>query len=295
MDTLSKMAAFVAVVDQESFSGAARVLGVSRSAVSRQISRLEETVATTLLIRTTRRLRLTPEGQDYYRKCQRVVELAQQASGEAARQQNEVAGPLRVTAPMVSHRLLMPIVAAFCRDHPGVSVHLSYSDAYADLVGGGFDVALRVGPSKDSSLKMRKLFRVHYGVCASPAYVKEHGRPKNPKDLTAHRWITLSTLANANARRFSRGDHTTRVQVRGALHVDSALALRDGLLAGVGLSAFPLFYLDEELARGELIQLLTGWKLAESGFFILYPAQEYLPARTRTFIDAVTLALHRAS
>ena len=289
------MAAFVAVVDQESFSGAARVLGVSRSAVSRQISRLEETIATTLLVRTTRRLRLTPEGEAYYRKCQQVVDLARQASGEAARQQNEVVGPLRVTAPMVSHRLLMPIVADFCHDHPEVSLHLSYNDAYADLVGGGFDVALRVGPSQDSSLKMRKLFTVRYGVCASPAYVEEYGRPRSPKDLTSHRWITLSTLANANARRFSRGARTTRVQVTGSLHVDTALALRDGLLAGAGLSAFPLFYLEDELARGTLLQVLTGWKLAESGFYILYPAQEYLPARTRAFIDSVTRALHRAS
>ncbi len=285
------MAAFVSVVDNGSFSAAARTLGVSRSAISRQISTLENAISTTLLIRTTRQIRLTPEGEAYYRRCQEVVELATQASRESAQRQCEISGPLRVTAPMVSHRLVMPIVKAFSDDHPDVTIHLSYDDAYTDLVAAGIDVALRVGPTKDSTLRMRRLFAVQYAVCAAPSYLRAHGRPKTPRDLANHRWITLSTLNNPHVRQFTKGEKRTNVKVKGALYVDTAIALRDALISGVGLSAFPLFYIKEELAKGKLIRLLSRWKITESGFFILYPNQEFLPARTRAFINIVTGSL----
>ncbi len=285
------MAAFVSVVDNGSFSAAARTLGMSRSAISRQISTLEKAISTTLLIRTTRQIRLTPEGEAYYRRCQEVVELANQASRESSQRQHDIAGPLRVTAPMVSHRLMMPIIKDFSDVHPDVTIHLSYDDAYTDLVAAGIDVALRVGPTKDSTLRMRRLFAVQYAVCASPGYLRAYGQPKTPRDLANHRWITLSTLSNPHVRQFMKGGKRTNVRVKGALYVDTAIALRDALISGVGLSAFPLFYIKEELEKGQLIRLLSRWKVTESGFFILYPNQEFLPARTRAFINSVTGAL----
>lgn len=284
-EQLPRMVLFACVVQEGSLSGAARRLGLTRSAVSRQVAALEQSLAVRLLNRTTRTLGLTEAGEAFYRSCARMLEEAEAADRAVRRLAEHPVGTLRVSVPVISHCLLMPVVQAYLNRYPEVKLDVSYEDRYVDLVVEGYDLGVRVGHPSDSSLVARRIMPVKHVVAASPEYLRAAGTPEHPSDLADHRWILYSLLAVPNRFTFSRGKEQISARVRGRLTVNGGPATRDALLAGLGMTVIPAFYIAEELSSGSLVPVLEDYEVNPSHLYAVFPHREYLPLKVRAFVD----------
>lgn len=281
MDVLGQMHLFVKVVEHGGFTAAARDLGVPKSTVSRQVARLEDRLGVRLLERTTRALRTTEVGQSYYERCARILAEVVEAESVVTQAQAEPRGRLRITAPLTfGYLFLGEVVAAFLKSHPLVRIDISLSDRRVDLIDEGYDLAIRVGQLDDSSLVGRRLGRSTALICASPAYLKEHGHPKNPIDLKDHRCLT-----------YEYGGTTWRfngvtVPVDGPLVSNNGDILRAAALNGLGIVITPKFIVAEDLRAGRLVSLLEEHvPQGGSGIWAIYPANRHLSAKVRAFVD----------
>lgn len=284
-DNLRRMAVFAAVVESNSFTGAARTLGLTRSAVSRQVSLLEDSLGVRLLNRTTRVLSLTEPGQVYYESCARIVAEAEQARLNVGQLQARPRGRLTVNGPVVGHELLVTVIAELVRRYPEISVDLTLDDAYVNLVEQGIDVAVRVGHPTDSSLVARKLAPVRQAICASPAYLDHAGEPETPADLAHHQWIVYSLLSSPDRFTFTRKGKRQTVRVSGRLRSNGGPAIRDALLAGLGLTLIPEFYVAADLREGRLREVLVGYEVKRSALYAVYPSRQHLSRKVRVFVD----------
>lgn len=290
MDRFSELEAFVAVVDEESFSEAARRLGVSKSYVSKRISALEERLGAVLLQRTTRQLQLTDVGATFYERCVRVLEELDEAECVVNALQTTPRGTLRVSAPVsFGVRYLSPLVAEFMRTYPDMSVELVCSDRTVNLIEEGFDMAVRIGELEDSTLRARKLAEVSRVVCASPEYIAAAGWPQRPEDLSDHNCLLYSYQRGGPSWSFEPargGGGTSHVKVSGTLTANHGDVLLDAALRGVGVALLPEFFAREAIARGELIRLLPEWcNQGAGGVWAIYPEQRHLALKVRLFVD----------
>lgn len=289
MDRFSELEAFVAVVDEESFSEAARRLGVSKSYVSKRISALEERLGAVLLQRTTRHLQLTDVGAAFYERCVRVLEELDEAECVVNELQTTPRGTLRVSAPVsFGVRYLSPIVAEFMSTYPDMSVELVCSDRTVNLIEEGFDMAVRIGELEDSTLRARKLTDVSRVVCASPAYVAASGMPERPEALVDHNCLLYSYQRGGPSWSFepTRGAGLVHVKVGGTLTANHGDVLLDAALRGVGVALLPEFFAREAISRGELVHLLPGWvNQGAGGVWAIYPEQRHLALKVRLFVD----------
>jgi DNA-binding transcriptional LysR family regulator len=265
VDLLTQMATFVRVVEAGGLSAAARGLGLSVAAVSRQMSSLEAAVGGPLLLRTTRRFTVNEAGRRYYEHCQRVLREVEAAQASVKRA-NVVEGLLVVTAP-VTYGLarVSPHVPALLAAHPGLSIDLRIEDRIVDLGRDGVAVAIRTGTTlADSpSLVARRLTSYRRVVVASPPYLKRRGTPREPKALAKHAAIVHVAMSGRITRWcFTRGDQSTEVQVDAAVGSNAPYALRDAALAGLGVAILPDWLVAEHVAAGELKILLHEWELA---------------------------------
>jgi DNA-binding transcriptional LysR family regulator len=265
VDLLSQMATFVRVVETGGLSAAARPLGLSVPAVSRQISALEAEVGGALLLRSTRRLKVTEEGRRYYDHCLRVLREVEMAQA-SVRQSKVVEGLLIVTAPVTfGLARVSPHLAPLLARHRGLHVDLRVEDRIVDLVSEGADVAIRTGTSTSdsSSLVARRLTSYRRVVVASPRYVKRRGEPRAPGALTKHDAIVhLATAGRSGSWRFSRGAEDVEVRVTGTVASNAPYVMRDAAIAGQGVSILPDWLVAEDVAAGRLRILLSGWELA---------------------------------
>ncbi len=286
MDTLSAMRSFLRIADSGSVSGAARLLGRSKAAISKQLAELEAHLGVQLLLRTTRQVRLTDLGRAYYDRCQQV--LADIDALESLVQQNSAAprGVLRVAGPQTFAELqLTAVIHAFVLAHPGLSLHLTLTDSYVDLIDGDIDVAIRVGQLNDSSLVARRLAGTTILACAAPAYLAQRGVPLTPDALSGHALVVDSNFRSPASWRFQRGEQSWTIRAQGHLHVNSAVMVRDLLLAGSGIGLCPEFVVREALARGELVEVLADFRAYELGVYAVYPQRRHLAERVRLFVD----------
>jgi DNA-binding transcriptional LysR family regulator len=282
---LKRMAVFASVVEASSFTGAARALGLTRSAVSRQVAQLERGLGVRLLNRTTRRLRLTEAGEIYYESCARILAEARQAQQAVRQLHDRPMGTLRINAPVIGHRILVAALQEFMQLYPEIRVDLSLEDPYVDLLQEGIDVAVRIGHPTDSSLVARKLAPVRQVVCGSAGYFEERGVPANPRDLVGHEWVIYSLLATPDRFVFVKGASRQTVRVSGRLRVNGGPAMRDALLAGLGLTLMPEFYVADDLRQGRLQAVLLDYEVKPSDIYAVFPHREHLPGKVRLFVD----------
>lgn len=295
MDRLRQMALFAQVVQAGSMSAAARELGLTASAVSQQMRRLETDLGVVLLHRSTRRLSLSEAGAVFLEGCQAMLGAARGAEQRLADLRDAPVGELRLAAPAdFARRHLAPALAAWLLANPKLRLRLFAGDERIDLIEQRIDLAIRIGRLPDSSLVARRLGTWDEVLCAAPAYLVRRGVPRQPADLLAHDWLSLTVLAEpAHVELVAPDGRSERLRMEPRLAGNSASALRELALAGLGIARQPRLDVGEELRRGELVQVLPGWSLGELGVYAVTPRRDEQPAKVRQAIDALRDYLSR--
>lgn len=278
---LELMGLFATVVEQGSFTRAAELLGMPKSSVSQKISRLEAQLGVRLLQRTTRKLSLTPQGELYVEHCQGLLVLARSANLAMARLRSAPAGRVRITAPEATGTLLLgKILAEFRALYPEVVLELTLSDEQEDLVGEGYDLALRAAPLKDSSLICRRIGQVARHLVAAPAYLAAHGMPQQLSELGRYACLVHSAMPV-----WPLQEGGWRPQ--GACVSNSLLALREMAIHDGGIALLPHHVCAGDLAAGRLQKVLPDQPIPANPFYLIYPSREHLAPALRTLMDFV--------
>jgi DNA-binding transcriptional LysR family regulator len=288
MDHLASIAAFVSVVENGGFAAAARHLNVSRTLVSNQVQELEDRLGARLLNRTTRRVSVTETGRQYYERSTHFLAEIDEADREAGALSATPRGRLRVHCHPVLSGFIAPVLAAYLRDNPQVSVDLRRGDQMIDLLEEEFDLAIRINVPPDSSLMVRRLADWRHVLCCSPSYLETHPEPASPADLSAHNCIRYAFYPFGDEWRFTDPDgKPLTVRVAGNLVTSDTELRRLAVLAGVGLSLIAPFAIDEELRAGSLVPLLRNYPTVVFSIAVVYPHRRHLAAKVRVFIDAL--------
>lgn len=283
--------AFVAVVHTSSFSEAARVLGVTKSCISKQIGRLEERLGVRLLQRSTRSLHLTEAGDAFHQRCLHILRELHAAEEMAAQLHNTPTGTLRLAAPaMFGGRFIAPITYDFLKQHPQLNVELTYTNEGVDIVGCGFDLSIHIGDLPDSTLVARRLCATRSYVCAHPRLLQEHGTPLHPRDLRNLPCLDAAAADPCLAWRFSGPDGELRLKLDARVGCNHLDALLEACRQGLGFAMLPDYIAQELLQRGELHAVLTSWTAAETPVWLVYPHTD-LSAKARLFIDFLVARL----
>ena len=293
MDRLTSLNAFVRVVDNGGFSAAGRKLNMSTTMVSNHIQALEERLGARLLNRTTRKVSLTEVGRAYYQRATQILADLEQADDIASALQSKPRGTLRVHTATHMVPFIAPVVAEFLAAYPEVRVDHVMGDANVDLIGEGFDVALRMTPSPDSSLIVRNLATWRHVLCCSRAYLEKHDRPQQLSDLSNHNCIRHVLYPFGEEWHFTdRKGIAASVRVGGSLITNSGEVLRIVALQAVGVCLAPGFLLHDDLEAGRLVRLLPEYRPVEFSMNAVYPHRHHLSAQVRTFID---MPVHHAA
>jgi DNA-binding transcriptional LysR family regulator len=283
---------FARVVEARSFTGAARAMRLSKSAVSARVARLEARLGVRLLRRTTRRLSITEAGLALYERAARVVTAADEAAATAEDVGGEPRGLLRVSAPSAFSALyLAPLVAELLAAHPGLTMDLDVSDRLVDLVGEGFDAAIRLTRPADSTLVARKLAPDRLVAVAAPAYLSRAGTPRTPADLPHHNCLRSAHIPLSGEWGF-RGVGAGRPG-GGNLIVGDAAVLREAALAGLGLALLPASLVARELAAGTLVAVLPGFPKRALALYVVHPHQRQVPPKVRALVDLLAARFAR--
>src|SRR5215475_11606006 len=287
MDRMTSMAAFTKVVGAGSFTAAAREMQVSQALVTKQIQELEGWLGARLLNRTTRRLSLTEVGTAFYERAARILEAVEEARNAAGALQMVPRGRLRINAPVSFGLLhLAPAITEFLQRFPDVSIEMLVNDRVVDLLEGEFDVGVRIGRLRDSSLIARKIVPIRLTVCAAPDYLAQHGAPKTPDDLANHNCLEYTYFETRGEwRLLNREGEPIVVPVSGRYLANNADVLRSTAIAGGGIILLPTFLIGEDLRAGRLVRLLPDYPPPEQGLHALYPPGRHLSAKVRSFVD----------
>lgn len=287
MDSLTDIVVFVRVVDDGSFTRAAERLKLSRSVVSKYVTRLEGRLGARLLNRTTRRLSLTEAGRIFYERSRRGLQDIEEAEAEVSRLQEKPRGVLRINSPMSFGILhIAPALPEFLAQHPEVSVEMNLDDRVVDVIEEGFDVSIRIAEMPDSSLIARRLAPCRHVIVAAPAYLEKHGTPRTPEDLRDHNIISFSYQASAYDWHFISPDNKQiSVPVSGSMQANNSLALREALLRGVGITRTPTFVVGKDVQDGHLLSILGNYRTLEVSIYLVYPQRRHLSPKVRAFVD----------
>ena len=287
MDRMASMAAFTKVVGAGSFSAAAREMRVSQALVTKQIQELESWLGARLLNRTTRRLSLTEVGTSFFERAARILEAVEEAKNAAGALQTVPRGRLRINAPVSFGLLhLAPLVTEFLKRFPDESVELLVSDRLVDLLEGEFDVGVRIGRLRDSSLIARRIAPIRLAVCAAPDYLARRGTPRTPDDLAKHDCLEYTYFESRGEWRLLNPDgKEIVVPVSGRYLANNADVLRTTAIAGGGIVLLPTFIVGEDLRAGRLVRLLPDHPPPEQALHAPYPPGRHLSAKVRSFVD----------
>ncbi len=285
--TLERMRTFVRVAERGSLSAVARELGVGQSTISRHLRELEEAVGVPLLSRTTRRVTLTDEGNRYYAKSVQILRLMEQAGDEARGTRSAPAGTIRISCTAAFGVLhISRLIFAFQDRYPDIGIDLSLTDERIDLVREGVDIALRLSPLTDSSMKLRALGRSRRLLVAAPSYIAARGRPAVPQDLAGHEGIRMTNVAGSDTLVLQGpGGERHAVPFGGRFRVDHGLAAREALVAGRGIAPAHRWLVDDLLGEGRLEAILPGYSLPSVPLSMLIVPERAGIARVRLLVE----------
>ena len=287
MDLIRALQTFVRVIEAGSFSAVAREAGGSHSATTRLIAQLEEHFGVRLFHRTTRRLRLTEDGQDLLGHARHLLEVTAGMESALGRQRASPSGMVRLGTPVGATRLLVSRLPILLARHPGLSVELVVRDRYGDLVEEGLDVALQLGQPSDSALVARAVATFGQVAVASAAYLERRGAPARPEDLTAHDCIIHVSEPHSVRWQFTGPEGPLSIAVSGRFRANSSDAVRQAAVAGHGIALLPEPLIADDIRAGRLYRLLTDHPSDRQQAFVVYPSRRHLAPRTRVVIDFV--------
>ena len=289
------MAIFAKVVELRSFAGAAQELSLSKASVSKAVSRLEERLGTRLFNRTSRRLALTDAGQRLSERAAQLLADGEAAETEALAQSLTPRGLVRFAVPMTfGVKKIAPLLPAFLEQYPEVSIDLHMRDATVDLIGEGFDLALRIARLPDSSLVARRLCPMPRYTVAAPSYLKRHGRPTHPMHLAEHKCFGYAYLSTAGVWHYSNAaGEQASVRPAGQLRVNNGEAVLPAVIAGLGIADLPDFIIADAIASGEVEVILKGWSQPEGAMHLVMPPGGPRPARVEVLTEFLVKELAR--
>lgn len=285
MSQFEDMRLFVSVLDCKSFTAAAESLGLSKQFVSRRLTGLEARLGVRLINRSTRKLSATPLGLTYYERAQRILDDVAEAEQSVSLQSGSARGLLRLSAPMSFGTLhLSPLLPGFMQRYPEVNIELDLSDRTVDLLGDGYDMAVRIGMLEDSTLVARQIAPLETVTCCSPDYLNRRGAPQTPDDVRSHECLLYGHSKAVDWAYWVDGK-IERVAVRGRLRVNNGELVRDAAIAGLGLARLPTFIVGPALAAGTLIRVLDTYQLPLAKVFAVYPQHRQGSVLVRLLID----------
>ncbi|MCS4266391.1 MULTISPECIES: LysR family transcriptional regulator [Serratia] len=292
---LAEMAVFVQVVESGSFSAAARRLGTSPSAASRSVAKLEQALALQLLHRTTRKLRLSEQGEEVFLRCRSMLDAANSVMAFSGRGAVEPEGLVSISVPKAVGRFVLhPHIPEFLRRYPKVDVRLRLEDRYMDLIDDRVDLALRITERPSPGLIGRQLMTIEHLLCATPGYLAQHGTPQHPQDLAQHSCIYLGETPNDARWKFRREGKSVTVNVHGRYAANHTGVRLDAVKQHIGIGSLPYFTARQALDSGEVVQVLPEWDFLSSyhgGLWLLYGPNQHLPPKLRVFIDYLVACL----
>jgi DNA-binding transcriptional LysR family regulator len=295
VDKYQEMRVFTGVVDAGSFVAAADALAMSKAAVSRYVSELEQRLGVRLLHRTTRRLSLTQEGEVFLARCRDILASIEASEAELSSRTDSATGMLKLSVPVsfgVQH--LAPLWSGFLEAHPRVSLDVQLADRVIDLVDEGIDLAVRIARMPDSSLVSRKLASTRLVLCASPAYLKRRGTPKHPSELAEHGVLGYSLLSAGDQWPFVGPEGPLTVKVQPRIWTNNGDTCVAAALRGTGIQLQPTFLVARELASGELVEVLPQYRSIELGIYAVYPTRKFLLPKVRALVEYLSVKLAEA-
>ncbi len=273
---------FVQVVEHASFTKAAEAMGMSTSRVSKLVARLEDRLKSRLLLRTTRTLKLTDEGEQFYKRCKLAIDSFERAEEDIAQNRNEPRGRLKVNlSGSFQDRFIVPILAEFTKRYRHLHLQVDCSDRRADLLGGGYDLLICPGELESSSLVARKLADNFNYLVASPDYLEHAGDPMRLDQLSDHNCL----IGEQPVWYLSNGEDTVQLRPEGNWQSDNGAALLSAARAGLGIAQLPFFAVQSDIEAGRLIQLLPDWSKYPEPVWIMYARQRHVPIKIRLLID----------
>jgi DNA-binding transcriptional LysR family regulator len=292
MDRLNSMAIFVAVAEQEGFSGAARLLNMSPPAVTRAVAALEEHLGVKLFNRTTRFVRLTEAGQRYLEDARRIVAAADEADEAAAGINAEPKGHLVVTAPVLFGRLyVMPVISDYLQRYKDTEVTALFLDRIVNLLEEGVDVGIRIGELPDSSYRALRVGQVRRVLCAAPSYLAEHGIPSMPEDIVKHQLIVAGAISSTVDWRFEDRGSPVTIRIKPRLRVTSNDAAIEAAISGSGITRLLSYQITPQLASEELVILLDEFEPKPLPIHVIHREGRYASAKIRSFVDLISVRL----
>ncbi|MGF6594234.1 LysR family transcriptional regulator [Pseudomonas sp. 2835] len=296
MSDLDDLAAFAVLMDAGSFTLAAQQLGWSKGQLSKRISALEASHSVKLLHRTTRRLSLTAAGAMLLPQAQALVRQMEGARQTLAMLKDELAGPVRITVPVsLGETFFEGLLLEFATRYPDLQVELELNNGYRDLLGDGFDLAIRTEVQDDARLVARPVLAMQELTCASPAYLQRHGEPSVPSELSSHRCLLNSHYSGREEWLYHQQHELLRVQVAGSFASNHYSLLKKAALLGAGVARLPSYMLHAELADGRLQWLLREYETRSVPLFLVHPYQGGMPQRVQVLADYLMAWFRRSS
>lgn len=289
---LNRLIFFTSVIEAGSFTVAADRLGVAKAVVSHQIARLEEELGVTLLLRTTRRLHATEEGNLFYKRCILILREAEAAYGELSLRSTEPSGTLTLTAPLdYGTAVVAPTIASYMQAYPQMRVDVIFDDSVSDLIADQIDLSIRVGWLTDTSHQARRIGTFEQILAATPSVAARIPADLTPAEACNLPWIANGALKNPFRWTFSRGQtEALTVEIRPIMMADKTPSAYACTLAGIGVSVFPDYLAKADMQAGKLVRLFPEWSLPQGGIHAVFPAARFRPAKVKAFLDMLVVA-----
>jgi len=286
MDRFTSMQVYTSVVELGSFTAAANVFRMSPGMVTKHINAIEKRLDATLIKRTTRRLQVTEVGKAYYESCKQILKKVEDAEAGTAILSGKPKGLLKVTASLWFGSItLTPIICDYLNQFPDVSVELSLSDRFVDIIDEHFDVAIRIGELSDSSLIARKLATVELSICASPTYLNKHGTPTKPEDLKNHECLGFTNWRSQSGWKVVEKALTNQGMSRSRFDSNNGQALRQAALKGIGIILMPKVLLAPDIQAGRLVEVLNEFTPPSRPVNAVYPKERQTTPKLASFVD----------
>lgn len=286
---LNAMALFVLVIQHKSFTEASKRLGIPISTVSRKVSELEKSLGIRLIERSTRRLRLTEIGEEYFQYCRRGLEVFEAGALMISNRQSDVVGTLRLSIPPnIADVLVAPIICEYQKQYPKTTVNVFVTERNVDLIEDGVDIALRVGELQDSMLAARRLLNYRHLLVASPQYIEKWGMPEKPDELAAHRLLSFSGWREQTVWEFFSHKKSQKISVNSALSINEMAGLQYAAEQHQGIANLPAFTCSQALERGTLVEVMPQWRFAATVLSAIYPSNRNTSRLVKLFMECCT-------